>query len=389
MTYCRVKIETTTRGQVYQKDFDPLNIFGPLVQVFVSALVTQAVIRQGEHYRALIFPRYTDTLNDTPMLIVDAAQAQEDYPAWLNVICAEDAPADDPITYFVLELRFPDSGVVFKQDLDILTLSHFWGNLQAALVKMHVLQEDDAYYPRLCIRDDGQQDFEREEVTIIAADDDDDLVLVEMVEKDERGPEFATKSASEFTVLATDEVELVSAATLDPAVLNGQQDVQIFITQDTFAALQAIARADVEVEQGGMLIGQVYHNAENAAQFIVEITDHVVSEETAANLVELRYTFESWARSTVQIKARFPGKRIVGWYHTHLIKTAVRSGETDDEIASTDLFFSGDDHFMHRQFFSDKWYVAMVLGQAGSAVFFRWFGDQISANQRFYIISAQ
>ncbi len=386
MPYCRVMIETTTRGQVYKKDFEAINVFGPLVQLFVSALVSEGAVQEGEHYRSLIHPHYDGTPADNPAITIDHATAQQDYPAWLNLVFdGSGAQPDAPLTYFTLELRFRESGIIYTHDLPVLNLSYFWSNLQSALLKMNVLQNGDLYYPRLYLRDDDDANFAQEEASIVAAADDEPL-LVEIVEADDSGPAFPTIDRDTFTILDTQEVELVSVGSSHRGALNtGQDDVQIFITQDTYAALQAIARTDVQIEQGGMLVGDIYRDQAHPNRFVIAITDYIVAEETTANLVELRYTFESWLRGSAQVRERFPGKRIVGWYHTHLIKMAVRSGDSG-EVASTDLFFSQDDRFMHRQFFNDAWYVAMVLGQQGNAVFFRWFGDRISANQRFFVI---
>lgn len=386
MQYCRVRIETTTRGQVYKKDFEAINVFGPLVQLFVSALVSEGAVQEGEHYRSLIHPHYDGTPDENPTIAIDREKAQQDYPAWLNLICAgSNAQPDTPLKYFTLELRFQESGIIYTHELSVLNLSYFWSNLQGALLKMNVLQNGDLYYPRLYLRDDDDANFTQEEASVITTADDEPL-LVEVVEADDNGPTFPAIDRDVFEVLETEEVELISVSSPQRATSNaGQDQVQIYITQDTYAALQAIARTDVQIEQGGMLVGHIYRDQDHADRFVIVITDHIVAEGTTANLVELRYTFESWLRGSAQVKERFPGKRIVGWYHTHLIKMAVRSGDSG-EVASTDLFFSQDDRFMHRQFFNDAWYVAMVLGQQGNAVFFRWFGDAISANRQFFVI---
>jgi hypothetical protein len=68
MTYCRVSIEHTTRGRVYKKDFDPQHVFGPLVRAFASEIVRQGAVPEGEHYTAIIVPRYEDTLRTNPVV---------------------------------------------------------------------------------------------------------------------------------------------------------------------------------------------------------------------------------------------------------------------------------------------------------------------------------
>lgn len=388
MPYCRVMIETTTRGPVYRKDFDAALIFAPIVEAFASALVSQHAVQPGEHYRALITPGYGDAAVSRGMLWLDSRVTALELPAWLNLVLPDDGQhATEPLSYFTLELRFVESGVIYRQDLGILTLGAFWSNVQAALVRMRVLQEGEVYYPRLFIRDDDAGDFEHEEVHLLAYGADD--AVVEIVAPSEEGPQFPVKALSELPVIDTHSVKLIGA---EDEALDGeaaQDTLRIYIAQDVLSALQAIARSEVQVEQGGMLVGEVYRRADDPDRLMVVITDHVVAQGTSASLVELRYTFESWLTSAAQVRERFPGKRIVGWYHTHLVHLAVRDESAADQTTQTDLFFSSDDHFVQRQFFREPWYVAMVLGQRGRAVFYRWFGDVISANAIFYVIAPQ
>ncbi|MBN1564241.1 MAG: hypothetical protein JXA10_10405, partial [Anaerolineae bacterium] len=198
-------------------------------------------------------------------------------------------------------------------------------------------------------------------------------------------PELPIKSPAEFTVLRVQDVPLVSAVELVTPNAEQQDDVRIYIKHAAFEALQAIARQDVQIEQGGVLVGQVYRNAESGdtARYLVEITDHIFAEGATANITELHYNFEAWQNLRARLKDEHPGKQMVGWYHTHLVKIALAA---DDLEQTTELFFSDHDRFMHRQFFADAWYVAMVLGPEGNAAFFRWFGDKISCNRQFYII---
>lgn len=380
--YCRVMIESTTRGLVYRKDFEPEPIFTPLVQAFASALVSRQIVQEGEHYRALIVPGYGEATLPHGTLSRDPQKAAEALPAWLNLLCAGDGlGSTTPLSYFTLELRFVESGLIYRQDLDILALDYFWSNVQTALVRMRVLQHGDLYYPQLFICADDQADFEHEEVQRLPGEGDSALVEVVAVSA---APELASLSPEALPVIGEHSVTLIGAQTADEVA--HQDALRIYITQDALAALEAIARAEVDVEQGGMLVGQVYRNAAHPDGYLVVITDYLVAEGTHASLVELRYTFESWAHSTAQLRERFPGKRIVGWYHTHLVHLTVRDADAPEQTTRTELFFSSDDLFMHRQFFREPWHVAMVLGQPGHAVFYRWFGETISANATFYIL---
>ena len=380
MKYCRVSIDHTARGCVYKKDFDPQHVFGPLVHAFASEMIRQGLIREGARYTAIIVPRYEDTLAAAPTVQIDAALAQEPRPAWLNVeFQNEPEPTGQPITFFSLELRFHESGVIYRQDLQITTLDYFWQNIQTALLNMHVLEDGDLVVPHLAVRDDDEADFSREDIHA----PDDDFPLIELVEIGSAAPDLPLKSPADFDVIEVQEVTLVSPVELTHPDTAQQDDVQVFIAQSTFETLQAIARQDVPIEQGGVLVGQVYRSAN--AHYLVEITGHIVAEGASASAAELRYNFDLWLHQSGYLKEHFPGQRIVGWYHTHLVTIDIQPDEDTAEPQTTALFFSDHDRFMHRRFFSEPWYVAMVLGSQGNAAFFRWFGDKISSNSRFYV----
>jgi proteasome lid subunit RPN8/RPN11 len=382
MKYCQVVLESPSRGRIYQKDFDGQHVFGPLVQVLVSELVRQNVAQEGELYRALVIPRYENTLIQNPIILRDQAKAQIAPSTWLTL--EFDSISHEPLTFFTLELRFPDSGFIYTQDLQIITLEYLWQNLQTALLRMRVLKNGDQYIPRLYFRDDEQANFEYEEVHF--ADDDEEEPLIELVEVEDTPPQFALKSPDEFNILETQEVTLVSPVELPQTDPSQQDSLRIFIARNTLEAIQDLARRDVQVEQGGVLVGCVYCNTQAEDQYLIEISDHIVAENASANVVELRYNFDSWLQQNIQLREQYPGKQIVGWYHTHLVQIAVPSETEADQLQTTELFFSPEDRFMHRRFFNDRWYVAMVLGPQGNTAFFRWFGDKISANRCYHVI---
>jgi proteasome lid subunit RPN8/RPN11 len=384
MKYCRVSIDHTTRGGVYKKDFDPQHVFGPLVRAFAAEMIRQKMIREGEHYTAIIIPRYEDTLVSNPIMTIDSARAQEARATWIDVEFQDGQNAiSQPITFFTMELRFRESGVIYRQDLQISTLDYFWQNIQTALLKMHVLEDGDLYIPRIAVHDDDDADFSQEEIHVRQGE----VPLIELVETDSAAPAMPLKSPTDFDVIEIQEVELVSPAELTELDTERQDDVQVFIAQHTFETLQAVARQDVQVEQGGVLVGRVYRSA--SAQYLIEITGHIVAEGASANAAELHYNYDSWLHQNEYLKEHFPGQRIVGWYHTHLVTIAIQPDENTPELQTTELFFSDHDRFMHRRFFSEPWYVAMVLGPQGNTAFFRWFGDKISSNRRFYVFKPE
>jgi proteasome lid subunit RPN8/RPN11 len=383
MRYCRVIISTETRGPVYKKDFEAQAIFGLLVRLAASELITQGVIREGEHYAAAIIPHYGEASPcATAQLVVDQARASASQPAWLTLGYQADC-ADIPAQFVTVELRFKESGVIYSQDLPVSSFDYFWENLRSALFQMKVLENGEDHTVNLFIRDDDQANFDRDEAQIAA---DDGSPLIELVDMSASEPDFPSRSLPDYGPVTAKTVDLVSGVELAAGEKTGLDDVIVLIAQPALESIQAIARQEVQIEQGGVLVGRVFHNTDPEGRFLVEITDHIVAEGASANLVELRYTFDTWLRQHTLLKEQYPGKQIVGWYHTHLIKAQVASDQALGEPHATEFFFSQDDRFMHRQFFGDPWYVAMVLNPSGDAAFFRWFGDKISSNQQYYII---
>ena len=389
MKYCRLAIETPAHGRVYSKDFDAANVFGPLVQILAGELLREEIIADGDLYRAVITPRYENSLLDAAIVRTDTDRAVLSHENWLAVEWRDGiARSGEPLTFFTVELRFPESGTIISRDMGIERLDTIWQNLQTALLRMHVLHAGDEYMPQVAICEDEQADFFGEQVVF---PDSGDEPLIELIDEDAPETAFPLKSLADFGALTVVESGPVhpSHADATPAPPT-DETVQIVLAGRTLDALEHIAQADVVIEQGGMLVGHVYQNATVAGGYLVEITDHLPAEGTEASLVELRYTFESWQRQTVLLHECYPGKQIVGWYHTHLVETALppRPDVQADtgELQTTELFFSQDDHFLHRRFFPDRWYVALVLGSRGGAVFFRWVGDQIGPNRRFYVV---
>lgn len=379
MTYCRATIHTPARGQVYKKDFDAQHVFGPLVRTLASDLITQGIVQEGEHYTARITPRYTDQMRREASVYFDRVGTSTPDHAGLTLSFC-DKPGT-PLTFFTVELRFQETGLVYNRAFQITNLHYLWYNLQTVLLRAGVLNDGDVYMPRLCIRDDDDQaNFMQEDVNF---ETNGTAPLVEVVTVEDADPAFPARTLDQFNIVATQDVPCASLVELADGEQVEQDDVHILITEHTLATLRAIAGADVQAEQGGVLVGNVYHAA---GQYLVAITDYIAAESAEANLVTLRYTFDSWLNQSARLREQFPGKRIVGWYHTHLIQAQVPvPGGT---VQATEFFFSQDDCFMHRQFFNEAWYVAMVLNPAGDAAFFRWFGDKISTNRRYHVIEA-
>jgi len=253
---------------------------------------------------------------------------------------------------------------------------------------MGILNHGEDYTPLLYARDDDDADFNKEEIYAQQETSD----LIEIMPTARKESRFTRRHFDEFCIKKEEETGLVkhpeyaTDETRDETVPIPESCVKILIAPTAMVAVQEIARSkNVEVEQGGVLVGNIYEEAEGEG-YIVEITDYIQADAALSNITELRYTFESWQRQTEILKERFPGKRIVGWYHTHLVKMAFYTDSSKQSTYATELFFSRDDVFMHHQFFRERWYVAMVLDPQGNIAFFHWLNDKIGAGRKFWVL---
>jgi len=125
----------------------------------------------------------------------------------------------------------------------------------------------------------------------------------------------------------------------------GQPAVSVFVTQPAYARVYVHAASDLDNEVGGVLVGQWYSDQATGEQFIV--AENVIpARYTRQSPVYLTFTKDSLIYFHTAIERRYPGKRIVGWYHTH---------------PRMDVFLSHYDIWLHRSFFPELWQVALVV----------------------------
>ena len=133
--------------------------------------------------------------------------------------------------------------------------------------------------------------------------------------------------------------------------------VKIFFMQSAYKKCVEHAASDLDREVGGVLVGEVQFDSLRSQTYIV-IQDIIPAPFTNSGETHVTFTQNTLVHLNNQMEDQFPGKRIVGWYHTH-----PRFG----------VFMSGHDTFLHRHFFSDPTQVALVVDPChGNAGFFCW-----------------
>lgn len=134
----------------------------------------------------------------------------------------------------------------------------------------------------------------------------------------------------------------------------------VVIKERVLEEILEYSERDMTRERGGFLLGGVYGEA---PQYVV-IRHFHPALEAVGNSASLTFTHETWAALTRETQANFPNESLVGWQHTH---------------PGFGIFLSGYDLFIHKNFFSQPWQVAMVVDpRATEFGFFHWRNGEVN-----------
>ncbi len=120
---------------------------------------------------------------------------------------------------------------------------------------------------------------------------------------------------------------------------------EIFFAQSAYSSCVEHTASDLENEVGGLLIGAMRLDPERERPYI--LIEHILPAlHTESGQTFVTFTQQTLVKLHGELENRFPGKRIVGWYHTH-----PRLG----------VFMSSYDTWLHDNFFNDPNQVALVV----------------------------
>lgn len=135
--------------------------------------------------------------------------------------------------------------------------------------------------------------------------------------------------------------------------------VDILVNEAAMRDAQAHALSSMDREVAGMLIGPRPEKQPDG-RYVVHVTDAIIARHTRMMGASVTYTPESWRYVTDKLQEMYPNEEaiIVGWYHTH---------------PGFGIFLSGMDLFIHQNFFTQLWHIALVLDpRAARMGFFSW-----------------
>ena len=121
--------------------------------------------------------------------------------------------------------------------------------------------------------------------------------------------------------------------------------IPVFVAQSAYRSVVEHAASDLECEVGGTLVGNWSIDAESQRQFIL-VETALPARFTRQGSFYLTFTQDSLVDLHAEMDEHYPGKQILGWYHTH---------------PGLGIFLSPYDIWLHQHFFPEPWHVALVI----------------------------
>ncbi len=127
--------------------------------------------------------------------------------------------------------------------------------------------------------------------------------------------------------------------------------VKVFLTQNAYIRICAHAGSDLDNEVGGWMAGKYCRDNATGEQFVV-IDTILAAPYTEQGAAHLTFTSNTQIALFDFLERYHPDKELLGWYHTH---------------PKMSIFFSTWDEWLHKNFFSKPWQVALVVEPYTSA----------------------
>ncbi|MCL0053738.1 Mov34/MPN/PAD-1 family protein [Dehalococcoidia bacterium] len=141
----------------------------------------------------------------------------------------------------------------------------------------------------------------------------------------------------------------------------------ITVLGQVFRDIQEHSQTDRDNEVGGFLLGNIWSAGQDAP--VVQIDSAIRAAHTNATSTRLEFTSDTWTAFHQEREARFSGKEILGWYHTH---------------PGHGIFLSSYDTFIHENFYANPQQVALVVDPIRlESGFFKWTSNGLDSH-RYY-----
>jgi proteasome lid subunit RPN8/RPN11 len=139
---------------------------------------------------------------------------------------------------------------------------------------------------------------------------------------------------------------------------------QAVIARSALNDMHRHGRSQRDVEVCGVLVGNVYHD-DNGPYLYIEA--NIKGDHAAGKTAQVTFTAETWNHINDEMERNFPGRKILGWYHTH---------------PGFGIFLSEMDLFIQNNFFPEPWQVAYVYDpKSGEDGIFVWKNGQATRDK--------
>jgi proteasome lid subunit RPN8/RPN11 len=118
---------------------------------------------------------------------------------------------------------------------------------------------------------------------------------------------------------------------------------QVVVRQSVLNDMHGHAHSSLAAEICGVMVGDIVRD--NRGPF-VSVEASIRGEFATSEITGVTFTAETWAHIQAILDAKYPGKKIVGWYHSH---------------PNFGVFLSKMDLFIQDNFFNLPWQIAYVV----------------------------
>ena len=164
--------------------------------------------------------------------------------------------------------------------------------------------------------------------------------------------QFSVTPAAKLSIRRVAEAPPPKAELADFGIASdGQEpgDIGVLLPKNLHTDLMRDRQLSDRIEQGGFLIGDVFTHGEYPGKYLLALELAVTAEHTGASFLHLTFTGDSFVEVKRSLRQEHKGKRLLGWYHTHLFP------------ASDTFGLSSIDVNLHLSTFSQPWQVAGLV----------------------------
>jgi len=128
------------------------------------------------------------------------------------------------------------------------------------------------------------------------------------------------------------------------------QEFPVFVRRAVLDEAMAAARANPDIEAGGVLVGRLVRDT-HLPDLFLEVTAQIPARHTVANSTSLTFTAETWSAVESAITLRASKELRCGWHHSHPNWCRNCPLESQRRCTRSNAFLSPEDVHLHRVVF--------------------------------------